>query len=220
MSRIRRERPGGPAALIEQEFALGYLWRSARRTTRGHRWIRVDPNARPTTSVGVRIAALEQRVAMCLSGWDNLGTWAPGATSGSTRFGGREPFGFTTCRVPRLPGYAGYPFWCVIAALAGHWQLALAGEELFGALAAAASMWAAAKRTNQRLLLVPLRDLFGFAVWCGGIAGSTVEWRSYFHLRRDGRQRDTVDLDFEVAAANTNGGNPLNSAGAAPKNSV
>jgi len=26
-------------------------------------------------------------------------------------------------------------------------------------------------------LLIPLSDLFGFAVWCAGLFGRTVEWR-------------------------------------------
>jgi ceramide glucosyltransferase len=36
--------------------------------------------------------------------------------------------------------------------------------------------------------LMPVRDLFGFAVWVGGCFGSTVWWRGRkLRLRRDGR---------------------------------
>jgi ceramide glucosyltransferase len=97
-----------------------------------------------------------------------------------------------TIRVSRPAGYLGYlvtqaTFWCVVAALAGHWRFALAGETV-RLVAAAASMWAAGDGRLYRLILVPLRDLFGFAVWCGGLFGTTVEWRGLrFRLRRDGK---------------------------------
>jgi len=36
--------------------------------------------------------------------------------------------------------------------------------------------------------MIPLRDLFGFAVWSGGLFGSNVLWRGKrLKLRRDGR---------------------------------
>jgi ceramide glucosyltransferase len=36
--------------------------------------------------------------------------------------------------------------------------------------------------------LIPLRDLFGFAVWVGGLFGNTVQWRDRrLRLRPDGR---------------------------------
>jgi ceramide glucosyltransferase len=97
-----------------------------------------------------------------------------------------------TIRVSRPAGYLGYlvtlaTFWCLVAAFAGHWQVALIGEAV--RLAAAAAAMAATDDSNYlRLFLVPFRDLFGFAVWCAGMAGDTVEWRGLrFHLRRDGR---------------------------------
>jgi len=38
------------------------------------------------------------------------------------------------------------------------------------------------------VLLVPLRDLFGLAVWAAGMAGREVEWRGLrFKLLSDGR---------------------------------
>jgi hypothetical protein len=78
-------------------------------------------------------------------------------------------------------------FWCLVAALTGHWQAAVAGETIRLA-AAAAAMAATGEKNYLRLVVVPFRDLFGFAVWCAGLLGDTVEWRGLrFHLRRDGR---------------------------------
>jgi ceramide glucosyltransferase len=38
---------------------------------------------------------------------------------------------------------------------------------------------------------IPLRDLFGFAVWCAGLFGNEVEWRgACFRLLPDGRIRE------------------------------
>jgi ceramide glucosyltransferase len=97
-----------------------------------------------------------------------------------------------TIRVSRPAGYLGYlvtlaTFWCLVAAFTGHWQAAVAGEAIRLA-AAAAAMAATGDHNYLRLFLVPFRDLFGFAVWCAGMAGDTVEWRGLrFHLRRDGR---------------------------------
>jgi len=96
-----------------------------------------------------------------------------------------------TIRVSRPAGYLGYlvtqaTFWCVIAAALGYWKIALAGEAI-RILAALAAMWATGNGRLHRLAAVPLRDLFGFAVWCGGLMGNTVEWRGLrFNLHRDG----------------------------------
>jgi ceramide glucosyltransferase len=71
----------------------------------------------------------------------------------------------------------------------GYWNIALAGEAI-RLCAAMAAMIAAGDSRFYRLAAVPLRDLFGFAVWCGGMVGNTVEWRGLrFHLQRDGRIR-------------------------------
>jgi ceramide glucosyltransferase len=29
----------------------------------------------------------------------------------------------------------------------------------------------------RRVALIPLRDLWGFAIWCAGLVGKEVEWR-------------------------------------------
>ncbi|MBZ5585470.1 MAG: bacteriohopanetetrol glucosamine biosynthesis glycosyltransferase HpnI [Acidobacteriia bacterium] len=87
-----------------------------------------------------------------------------------------------TIRISRPGGYYGYAIthatvWALVALAAGEWRIAAAvlGVRLIaGALTAlvigdcrsAAAFWA-----------VPLRDLFGFAVWLGGAFGRTVHWR-------------------------------------------
>ncbi len=97
-----------------------------------------------------------------------------------------------TIRVSRPAGYFGYlvtqaTFWCAVAALSGDARLALAGIAV-RLLAAAAAMRAVGVTNYAALPLVPVRDLFGFTVWCAGLAGNHVEWRgTRFLLHRDGR---------------------------------
>jgi hypothetical protein len=51
-------------------------------------------------------------------------------------------------------------------------------------------MWRLRYLTPGRVLLTPLRDLFGLIVWAAGMAGSTVEWRGIrFQIFSDGRIR-------------------------------
>ena len=97
-----------------------------------------------------------------------------------------------TIRISRPGGYYGYlvtqaTFWCAVAALSGYPWVALAGitVRLF---AAAAALRALRVRQSVQFVNVLLRDLFGFAVWCGGLFGNEVEWRGErFRLQRDGR---------------------------------
>ncbi len=96
-----------------------------------------------------------------------------------------------TIRVSRGGGYLGAvvthcTFWCLVAALAGEEWIAL------GCLAVrmAAGVVTARKvlRAEAPWWLMPARDLWGFAVWCAGLFGSTVEWRDQtLRLRPDGR---------------------------------
>lgn len=137
--------------------------------------------------LGARIAALGKRVAMC----DSVVVTNLGA--GSWRDVWKHQVRWSrTIRVSRPAGYLGYlvtqaTFWCLAAALAGYWKIALAGE-VMRLTAALTSMWAAGDGGFYRVAIVPLRDLFGFAVWCGGLLGNTVEWRGVrLHLQRDGR---------------------------------
>jgi ceramide glucosyltransferase len=99
-----------------------------------------------------------------------------------------------TIRVSRPSGYYGYAvthatLWVIVALAAGHWAVAAAVM----AVRMGAGVWIGAGILKDRKVLrdwwmVPLRDLFGFAVWAGGIFGDTVRWRDrQLKLRRDGR---------------------------------
>lgn len=99
----------------------------------------------------------------------------------------------TVC-VSRPGGYYGYgithaAFWCLIAAVAGEWRIALAcyaARAVSGFFIAAAVM---GDRPSLRLFWwLPARDLFGFAVWLVGALGGDVEWRGQrLELGPDGR---------------------------------
>jgi ceramide glucosyltransferase len=86
-----------------------------------------------------------------------------------------------TIRVSRPAGYFGYlvtqsTFWCIVAAALGHWQIGLAGL-IVRLIASVAALNALGEPRLLRVALVPLRDLFGLAVWAAGIVGREVEWR-------------------------------------------
>jgi ceramide glucosyltransferase len=97
-----------------------------------------------------------------------------------------------TIRVSRPAGYFGYiitqlTFWCVVTATVGHWKIAIAGLAV-RLIAAAASMKALGCAIFPRVVMVPLRDLFGLVVWAAGVIGREVEWRGLrFRLLSDGR---------------------------------
>ena len=97
-----------------------------------------------------------------------------------------------TIRVSRPAGYFGYlvtqaTFWCLIAAALGHWRIAVAGL-IVRLIAAVATMVALGDMQAGGVLLVPVRDLFGLAVWAAGMVGREVEWRGLrFQLLPDGR---------------------------------
>jgi ceramide glucosyltransferase len=144
--------------------------------------------------LGARIAALGKRIAMSDSVVEtNLG-------AGSWRDVWKHQVRWSrTIRISRPAGYFGYlvtqaTVWCIAAAILGHPAVALTG--LAVRLAAAASAMRALKVNDQAAFaVVPLRDLFGFAVWCAGLAGNEVEWRgTRFRLLRDGRMTVVPDL--------------------------
>jgi ceramide glucosyltransferase len=102
-----------------------------------------------------------------------------------------------TIRVSRPGGYFGYAVthatvWALLAFAAGQWQ---AGAAALGLRMAAGIVTAAALRDRDSLgafWLMPLRDLFGFAVWLAGAFGRTVRWRGRnLILSRDGRIRES-----------------------------
>ena len=137
--------------------------------------------------LGARISALGKRVAMADTVVEtNLG-------AGTWRSVWQHQLRWArTIRISRPAGYFGYlvtqaTFWCIVATLAGFPWLALAGitVRLF---AAAASLRALGVKQSVQFVHVLLRDLFGFAVWCGGLLGDQVEWRGErFRLLKDGR---------------------------------
>jgi ceramide glucosyltransferase len=97
-----------------------------------------------------------------------------------------------TIRVSRPAGYFGYlvtqaTFWCIVAAVCGHWRIAFAGL-VVRLIAAMAAMSAIGDMRAVGASMAPLRDLFGLAVWAAGMAGRQVEWRGIrFKLLSDGR---------------------------------
>ena len=99
-----------------------------------------------------------------------------------------------TIRVSRTAGYYGSvvtqaTFWALVACAAGQWPVGaaalalrvVAGLLVGGVILKDPQVW-------HWFWLMPLRDLFGFAVWLGGCFGSTVYWRGRkLRLRRDGK---------------------------------
>ena len=99
-----------------------------------------------------------------------------------------------TIRVSRTAGYVGYVItnasvWAVLAAVAGWWPVALACLAIRILAGVVTSTLVLGDRESARLwFLLPFRDLWGFAVWAWGLAGSTVEWRGKkLRLDREGR---------------------------------
>jgi ceramide glucosyltransferase len=99
-----------------------------------------------------------------------------------------------TIRVSRPAGYFGYvvthaTFWALVALAAGEWwaaALAL-GLRMVGGVVVGAGVLKD-RRVAKDFWLMPLRDLFGFAVWLAGLFGHTVQWRDReLRLYPDGR---------------------------------
>ncbi|MFB3828085.1 MAG: bacteriohopanetetrol glucosamine biosynthesis glycosyltransferase HpnI [Bryobacteraceae bacterium] len=99
-----------------------------------------------------------------------------------------------TVRVSRRFGYFGYAvthatFWSLAAMAAGWWPVgaaALALRMLAGVVTAGRVL--GDRGSLVHFYLVPLRDLWGFALWCAGLFGRTVDWRGQ-KLRLDGSGR-------------------------------
>jgi ceramide glucosyltransferase len=99
-----------------------------------------------------------------------------------------------TIRVSRASGYYGYvltqaTIWALLATAAGAWPMGLATL----LIRIASGLHVGVKTLGDRNLLrqawlIPLRDLWGFAVWAAGAFGDTVEWRGQkLRLGGDGR---------------------------------
>ncbi len=99
-----------------------------------------------------------------------------------------------TIRVSRFGGYLGLPvtnatLWAVVCAVSGRFDLAGALLGLRMVMAYAAG-WRVLRSWDVLYLwwLVPVRDLFGFAVWMAGLFGNSVMWRGQrLVLDREGR---------------------------------
>jgi ceramide glucosyltransferase len=76
-----------------------------------------------------------------------------------------------------------------VAAVAGAWRVAVASLGI--RILAGVAMGALVLRDRnvaRYWFLMPFRDLWGFAVWVAGLAGSTVEWRGQkLRLTPEGR---------------------------------
>jgi ceramide glucosyltransferase len=139
--------------------------------------------------LGARISALGKRVALADTVVEtNLG-------AGSWHDVWKHQVRWSrTIRISRPGGYFGYlatevTFWSILAAACGYRKTALAGIaiRLTAAFFALRSLGVEGK---PQLALVPPRDLFGFAVWCAGLAGNEVEWGGRrFRVLPDGRMR-------------------------------
>ncbi len=90
--------------------------------------------------------------------------------------------------------YLGLPLantslWALAALAAGAWWMAAPLVALRIAVGLAAGAGVLGDRSVlRRFYLIPLRDLWGFAVWLYSLFGNTVEWRGLrLRLGRDGR---------------------------------
>jgi ceramide glucosyltransferase len=99
-----------------------------------------------------------------------------------------------TIRVSKYWGYAGLPItfatvWALLAGLTGHLPLGLWILASRMAMATASGWFAMRSPDVLKLwLLIPLRDLFGAAIWVAGLFGRTVLWRGFrLRLNREGR---------------------------------
>ena len=88
-----------------------------------------------------------------------------------------------TIRVSRPAGYYGYvvthaTLWALVALAAGDWRTAVATMAMRMAAGVLIGSHILKDRSVlARFWLIPLRDLFGFAVWVAGAFGHRVQWR-------------------------------------------
>lgn len=101
-----------------------------------------------------------------------------------------------TIRVSKFLGYLGLPItyatlWAVVAAAFGRWDLALMLLAVRMIMAIGAGWFVMRSRDVLRLWwAIPLRDLFGAAVWLVALFGDSVVWRGQrLRLDREGRIR-------------------------------
>ena len=99
-----------------------------------------------------------------------------------------------TIRVSRTAGYVGSivtnaTLWAVVAFFAGAWWAAIPALGMRIAAGVRIGAGILEDRTIvRRASFIPLRDLFGAAVWVAGLFGSKVDWRGLtLRLRSDGK---------------------------------
>jgi ceramide glucosyltransferase len=134
------------------------------------------------TRLGLRVAFAPVIVETHLAGPTWASVW-------------RHQFRWTrSIRVSRPGGYCGYvvthaTLWSLVAILAGAWPLGAAALAI--RLAAGMGAGGGVLRDSNVLryfYLMPLRDLWGFAIWVCGFFGRTVEWRGQrLRLSPDGK---------------------------------
>jgi ceramide glucosyltransferase len=99
-----------------------------------------------------------------------------------------------TIRLSRSGGYAGLPvtfatLWALVAALCGQWWLALPLLAIRLAMAVTCGWFVLRSPAVWKYFpLIPLRDLWGVAVWATALFGNTVVWRGR-KLRLDAEGR-------------------------------
>jgi ceramide glucosyltransferase len=100
----------------------------------------------------------------------------------------------STIRSVQGLGYLGLPFtnatlWALLALAAGAWWAALPLLALRLVVGVVVGAWVLGSKDVLRYFyLMPLRDLWGLAVWAAGLTGNTVVWRgARLRLTRDGR---------------------------------
>jgi ceramide glucosyltransferase len=136
--------------------------------------------------LGARIARLNKRVVLA----DTVVITSLG--SGSLRDVWKHQLRWSrTVRVSRPAGYFGYlvtqiSFWSAVTLAVGNPAIAASGFAL-RLLAVAITLEKLDRRKLAFIAFVPLRDLFGMAVWLAGLFGSEVEWRGlHYWLNRNG----------------------------------
>jgi ceramide glucosyltransferase len=99
-----------------------------------------------------------------------------------------------TIRVSRFGGYVGLPvtfatLWAAVAAASGEWKVAAALLAVRMIMAVEAGWFVMRSRDVLKMFwAIPLRDLFGAAIWVAGALGNTVMWRGEkLRLDREGR---------------------------------
>jgi ceramide glucosyltransferase len=118
---------------------------------------------------------------------------ARGRTPGATRCAGRGPSGCRAGRILRLRGDARHAL-----GAGGFRRGGMVGRRArAGGSHDCRECWWARRFSGSAVLarfwLIPLRDLFGFAVWAAGAFGNRVQWRDRSLILEPGGVIHTID---------------------------